>query len=651
MRKDIIPKWQREVQSFLGVKSCLLLEGNVYDEYPRFSHEDGKVEFMDIENLDQTLLNLVEEEHGCAVFCDPIYGFYCYAGGEEQQRDTIEPLLKGYKFKEIRQASQGIVYFCPTEKAGSRCESQETNQQTWMSEIVRNAIAEYPGEDSATGWIVFILNFASRLDACNLRQAESNEMFLNLMAAITGSHTPDRFSNMVIMIVDKYNDVPAWIYLNNPHVRSISISVPDRNTRRLYLENVYGALKPFSVLGREDYDAGIKFVAETEGMQCQELEQILKLAGKMHMMPDDIHQAFQLYKYGVLDNPWDMLEDNILSHIKTILNKRVKGQTEALDKVQNVITRAVKGLSGLQHSSSSQKPRGILFLAGPTGVGKTETAKAIAQAIFGDESACIRFDMSEYRLEQSDQKLFGAPPGYVGYEGGGQLTNEVKKHPFSVLLFDEIEKASPTILDKFLQILEDGRMTDNQGNTVYFGETIIIFTSNIGLTKLEYDEYGRSRYDESGNQIRVPSIEIEDPNTPDTAEFREMVTQTLTQGVKNYFTSNGRPELLNRLGEDNIVVFQFINTADAEAICESKLQLICEDIKKQEGIELIVDEVLDFLKSKAVQERANGGRGVGNMLEREFLNPLASCLCEQNVSPTALRCHVGAEKKIFFEVM
>lgn len=107
--------------------------------------------------------------------------------------------------------------------------------------------------------------------------------------------------------------------------------------------------------------------------------------------------------------------------------------------------------------------------------------------------------MSEYRLEQSDQKLFGAPPGYVGYEGGGQLTNVIKNHPFSVILFDEIEKAHPTILDKFLQILEDGRMTDNQGNTVYFSEAIIIFTSNLGMTEPVYDSMQRPVLDASGN--------------------------------------------------------------------------------------------------------------------------------------------------------
>lgn len=249
-------------------------------------------------------------------------------------------------------------------------------------------------------------------------------------------------------------------------------------------------------------------------------------------------------------------------------------------------------------------------------------------------------------MEQSDQKLFGAPPGYVGYEGGGQLTNAVKNRPFSVILFDEIEKASPTILDKFLQILEDGRMTDNQGNTVYFGETIIIFTSNIGLTKEIIDPENVFR----STPHRVPTITIEDPTKEDPPEFRGRVTQILTEGVKAYFNDNGRPELLNRLGDDNIVVFQFINVKDAMSICDYKLGKICKTIKEEKDIAIDTKDILEMLHEKAVQERVHGGRGVGNMLEREFLNPLAGFICTLPTIPSALQCHNG-EGGIEFEVM
>ena len=142
------------------------------------------------------------------------------------------------------------------------------------------------------------------------------------------------------------------------------------------------------------------------------------------------------------------------------------------------------GMSGIQGGSSS-RPKGVLFFAGPTGTGKTELAKTIAEFIFGDESFVTRFDMSEYQQPHSDQKLLGAPPGYIGYSDGGQLTNAIKSKPFCVLLFDEIDKAHPSILDKFFQILEDGRITDSAGETMYFSEAPIIFTSNLGVVGQE----------------------------------------------------------------------------------------------------------------------------------------------------------------------
>lgn len=645
MNENAVPKWQRELRSFLGIKSGIILEGNVYDEFPRFQYEGDEINFLDTDNMDQTILSLVKEEQTDVIFFDPVDGFYCYENSIDAQRKMLMPLFEGYSANEITKNHGCTVCMMPSEKKKGCRGSAETEQYIWVSEIIRRAMSD-KSEFTEKENIVFVLNFSSRLDACNLREAESNTMFLNLMAATTSVQTSQIYCNSLIMVVDKYNDIPAWVYLNNPNLRTVSVCVPDRNTRRLYLENLCGELEPYKLLSDEKYDPGKQFVAETEGLQLQEMRQILQLAYKKDIKPEAINLAFRLYKYGVLDDPWENLENDILVHIGSKLEERVKGQDEAINKVKTVVTRAVKGLSGLQHSGASHKPKGILFFAGPTGVGKTETAKALAESIFGDENACIRFDMSEYRLEQSDQKLFGAPPGYVGYEGGGQLTNAVKNRPFSVILFDEIEKASPTILDKFLQILEDGRMTDNQGNTVYFGETIIIFTSNIGLTKEVSDPNNPFR----STPHRVPTITIDDPTKEDTPEFRKRVTEMLTEGVKSYFNDNGRPELLNRLGTDNIVVFQFINVKDAMSICDYKLKKICKSIKAEKNIDIVTDDVIEMLHEKAVLERAHGGRGVGNMLEREFLNPLASYICTLPEMPSVLRCHAG-DNGIEFEVM
>jgi ATP-dependent Clp protease ATP-binding subunit ClpA len=242
---------------------------------------------------------------------------------------------------------------------------------------------------------------------------------------------------------------------------------------------------------------------------------------------------------------------------------------------------------------------------GPTGVGKTELAKALAKGIFGDEDSCIRFDMSEFSQEQSDQRLIGAPPGYVGHEQGGELTNAVTERPFSVLLFDEIEKANQKILDKFLQILEDGRLTDSKGDTASFAETIIIFTSNIGASDVNpKDASGCYR-----NSEQVKS---------------EFITK-----VKEHFKNElKRPELLNRIG-DNIVPFNFITEDDfLLAIAESKINSFRETLK--EKYKIADFQISDTALKSAIAgvDKANGGRGVLNELVRTIIDPLTDKLFE-----------------------
>ena len=270
------------------------------------------------------------------------------------------------------------------------------------------------------------------------------------------------------------------------------------------------------------------------------------------------------------------------------------------------------GMSGLQHSSHS-KPKGVLFFAGPTGTGKTETAKTLAEKLFGDESCCIRFDMSEYGQSHSDQKLLGAPPGYVGYEAGGQLTNAVKSNPFSILLFDEIEKAHPSILDKFLQILEDGRMTDGQGNTVYFSECIIIFTSNLGI------------YTRDASGVRTENVN----SIMDYATIQKKVRSA----IEDYFKLElGRPEILNRIGE-NIVVFDYIRPDVAKLILESQVTKIIRTLATEKKITLeISDIVMNTLLEESVQNLSNGARGIGNIVESMLINPLSRYLFDNNIA-------------------
>ena len=218
--------------------------------------------------------------------------------------------------------------------------------------------------------------------------------------------------------------------------------------------------------------------------------------------------------------------------------------------------------------------------------------------------------MSEYSQSHSDQKLLGAPPGYVGYEAGGQLTNAVRENPFSILLFDEIEKAHPSIFDKFLQILEDGRMTDGQGNTVYFSECIIIFTSNLGI------------YTRNEMGVREPNV------TPDM-DYPE-VQKKVRQAIEDYFKLElGRPEILNRIGE-NIVVFDFIRPEVAKQILDAQVTKIVKNLATEKGIELVITEkAKSVLVTKALGNLGNGGRGIGNIVESLLINPLARYMFDE----------------------
>ena len=352
-----------------------------------------------------------------------------------------------------------------------------------------------------------------------------------------------------------------------------------------------------------------RFVALTEGFTFTELNGLRRLSKNQRIHIKNMCDVVDLYKFGIKENPWNTLKYKEMKNAYADFEKRVKGQEIAITKTLDVVKRAMTGMSGMQ---SSGKPKGVLFFAGPTGTGKTETAKTLAEKLFGDERSCIRFDMSEYGQSHSDQKLLGAPPGYVGYEAGGQLTNAVKHNPFSILLFDEIEKAHPSILDKFLQILEDGRMTDGQGNTVYFSETIIIFTSNLGI-------YEANRMGE-----RVQKV------SPDMSY--EEVQANVRKGIENYFKLQlGRPEILNRIGE-NIVVFDFIRPEVATKILMAQLDKIIKNLNVDKNIKITIsDDALKTLEQKALGNLENGGRGIGNIVESLFINPLSRYMFDNEI--------------------
>lgn len=596
---DYIAKWHKELGIFCRIKPLIIVEGNVLDvyQYP----EEGSISKGSILRLPEYLHYYFKDQgYKTIVFFDSMQGFYnsCEDGHIES-------------FAAITKARAD----------GQFIRSEFKGKNNSATSIVRAAVSQNKEP------VVIVMNLASRYITSpdNVDQSEVDSFTNLLLASMEGKDVRTEngmLKNLVVMIVNKVNDVPAWFYLDNPNVKTINIGTPSKEEREALIKgenfetffagDVFDEDYPYYEEHPDELEKiQDKFVGLTEGFSFTEINGLRRLCKNERTRIRQMSSVIDLYRYGIKENPWDSLDVNELKTAKEDFQKRVKGQDFAIVKTLDVVKRAVTGMAGL-NSSSHGKPKGILFFAGPTGTGKTETAKTLAEMLFGDESCCIRFDMSEYSQSHSDQKLLGAPPGYVGYEAGGQLTNAVRENPFSILLFDEIEKAHPSIFDKFLQILEDGRMTDGQGNTVYFSECIIIFTSNLGI-------YTRNEFG-----AREPNV------TPDM-EYPE-VQRKVRQAIEDYFKLElGRPEILNRIGE-NIVVFDFIRPEVAKLILDAQVNKIIKNLMTEKTIELVLSEkAMSILLSKAVDNLANGGRGIGNIVESLLINPLARYMFDEEI--------------------
>ncbi len=304
-----------------------------------------------------------------------------------------------------------------------------------------------------------------------------------------------------------------------------------------------------------------------------------------------------------------------LLHLEEELHKRVVGQDEAIRVVSDAVRRSRAGLQ------DPRRPIGSFIFLGTTGVGKTELAKAMAEVLFDDESMMTRIDMSEYQEKFSATRLIGAPPGYVGYEEGGQLTEAIRRKPYSVVLFDEIEKAHPDVFNLLLQVLDDGRLTDNKGHVVNFKNTIIIMTSNLG------------------------SYEINQKFAHITPENRERVEEEAREEVWAILKKSIRPEFLNRI--DEVVMFKPLTAQEIASIVRLQLQSIGALLKSSD-IELTYSDAAVARLTELGYSPEFGARALKRVLQREILNELSKALLGNSVDKDRpIHIDVDAETKKF----
>lgn len=401
-------------------------------------------------------------------------------------------------------------------------------------------------------------------------------------------------------------------YLNDRYLPDKAIDLIDEASAKFHLQTVYAQSDRTQEYEKEREDL---YEQKEQALIAGDLERVRELLAaekklekkiekeeelkqeqrqkKDKILPSHIAQVVAKWTHIPVEQ-MEEAEKERLKKLDAILHERVVGQNDAVKAVARAIRRGRVGLK------DPKRPIGSFLFLGPTGVGKTELSKALAEAVFGSEKDMIRVDMSEYMEKQSVSKMIGSPPGYVGYEEGGQLTEAVRRRPYSVVLFDEIEKAHPDVFNVLLQVLDDGRITDSQGRTVDFKNTILIMTSNLGA------EFLLDGIDDNGNI---------------SSEAEELVMSQL----KNHF----RPEFLNRL--DEIVMFKPLSKSDIRGIIDLLVKDINRRIEDKEISLTVTDRALDYIVEKAY-DPVYGARPLKRYLQKNVETLLAKKMLADEVA-------------------
>lgn len=427
-------------------------------------------------------------------------------------------------------------------------------------------------------------------------------------------------------------------YLNDRYLPDKAIDLIDEASAKFHLQTVYAQSDRTQEYEKEREDL---YEQKEQALIAGDLEHVRELLAaekklekkiekeeelkqeqrqkKDKILPSHIAQVVAKWTHIPVEQ-MEEAEKERLKKLDAILHERVVGQNDAVKAVARAIRRGRVGLK------DPKRPIGSFLFLGPTGVGKTELSKALAEAVFGSEKDMIRVDMSEYMEKQSVSKMIGSPPGYVGYEEGGQLSEKVRRKPYSVLLFDEIEKAHPDVFNMLLQVLEDGHITDAHGKKVDFKNTIIIMTSNAGANRI----------------ISPKTLGFGQAKTSEE-EYQKM-KEGVMEEVKHIF----KPEFINRV--DEMIVFHALNKENIKDITKIMLKQFAKRVKNQMDMELcIADDVVDFISDKGF-DKDYGARPIRRALQTELEDVLAEAVLMGDISigdtvDVSLSCE-GTKKKI-----
>lgn len=609
--------WQENLKRLLSQKEVLILHGNVRDT--KYITKDRKM----IPGLTPLIQEIGKELNykklvSWGVFFD-------------QERKGHPPM---WSLERIEPLDRSIKPECRT--IGSQ--DREVNLLTrWLQEDIRDI----------TQKTIFVINYIDKITPYSPRGIYPKDIAL-LITLIQKIIENIEDNNRLIMVALQDTMIPLEYYTNSPRVAVMEIPMPDKDERIIFFSQ-YLSSKGF-LPGQIEFLSNI-----TDGLYIRDLENIandvsdvLKEQKPKGVSYATLRKLVNKYRIGSEEDPWLKLplagpSKGLIDSAEGWFQDKVVGQDYAVKEVIKAIKKARAGVVGLA-TGQATKPKAVFFFAGPTGVGKTFLAKKLAEYLFDSEEAFLRLDMSEFKEEHTVSKLIGSPPGYVGYEKGGQLTNAIKNRPFSVILFDEIEKAHPKIMDIFLQILDDGRLTDSRGQTVFFTESVIIFTSNIGTRTT--DSRGHP-INERQNLEKILAINND-------SQKEQKIREHFVKAVQEFFMYEiSRPELLNRIGS-HIIAFNYIMISETQkALIERKLKDVVNNFRDKfsqlrhtleySSSEDVVNYFMEKYKNSI---ECFGGRGLVNAIDDEIAHLLADqlLLAEEN-NLTGLTFTISVDKK------